>query len=333
MQPPIESVIEIVRKYGVIPAVALGIGLTACGNDKDPTAQRANGAIDTTASTDGAASTCESGLQVDLRLSDSMRVDPTGTQNTDPAKVDAFRDEIVKTTSRNPHVLEVQYNGSPLDDLHGAVVAEQMVVGGQVVNGACYTKDAAKRVVQFKTLLDVTPIERGVVPADWNNTGVDSQGAFVSDGADRDLPGWIINYSAHTGKPSDKTGVTDRCENPRFPGDITPPGVPKKNPDLPEFTPDKNPQATRHQSVPNATSEGGSGEEGMDPQNDSNKDGYGPGDTVATKPTPDTTPTIPRTAPDGTTPSTGPVGTGPNVPLNPGDGTPATGEVPVDPNN
>lgn len=116
------------------------------------------------------------------------------------------------------------------------------------------------------------------------------------------------------------------CFNPDF--DVIRPLKPGE--EVPNI--DKVPVPTDFQSVPNAPGSGGSPEEGMDPENDSDVDGYGPGDSRPTvEVTPDPTTTIPERAEDGSTVVTGPEGTGPVVTLDPGPGTPDRDEVPSEP--
>ncbi len=100
-------------------------------------------------------------------------------------------------------------------------------------------------------------------------------------------------------KPGDKPKEGDKskpkCDEPGQPKCevVTPkcdePGQPKCDTTLA----DKVPKPVDNQSVPGAPGSGGSPEQGDDPQNDSDVDGYGPGDTVATPTTPTPAATVP----------------------------------------
>lgn len=129
----------------------------------------------------------------------------------------------------------------------------------------------------------------GEAPSNGFNTGADKNGVTTAanPGVGGDRKG-IVLTDRETGE--EVACIMGRCGQPVLPGQPDlPEGPTDEDEPTPTPFPNKTPQGTIPGSVPNQPGSGGSPEQGMDPQNDSDEDGYGPGDTrptITPSPTP-----------------------------------------------
>lgn len=237
-------------------------------------------------------------------------------------------------------VSQQAYHDVPTLDAFGSYFKNKDVDEKTLVNadGTCLTPAGQELAIQVDGFLDAAKAKAhvGVAPADGINTA--PSGGRAVEAARAGISG---DRKAVISETIDGRTIIImyRCGNLVLKKTIFPEG-PTDEPEEPIAPKTAQPVPG---SIPGAPGSGGSPEEGMDPENDSDTTGYGPGDTVptasprpATSPSPSNTQPSPQGSPGSSgNPQTGPT-TNPSQTSEPKPApstTPKNDETPPPPDN
>ena len=172
---------------------------------------------------------CPERFVVDLHVNELNRVLEHGIQG--PTSED-MRDRVRRLNRTDPNAFMLYLNASPLGESDPYRTAAEIVEGGVVEEGACYTAQAQQAYSEWKVLwdnADIVPVNS--MPSGWGNTGVTEAGPSVGGAPSGDTSGWMVVFRDATGRPIGMHGVMKRCGNPVVPA--PPPHIPEGPTDQP----------------------------------------------------------------------------------------------------
>lgn len=202
----------------------------ACDNAPDSTTTTTEATEDNSGDeADAEPTDCPERFVVDLHVNELNRVLENGIQA--PTSED-MRERVRRLVRTDPNAFMLYFNASPLGRSDPYRTAAEIVEGGVVEEGACYTAEAQQAYAEWKVLWDVAdivPVPH--MPSGWGNTGVTANGPTVGGEPSGDTSGWVVIFRDATGRPIGMHGVMKRCGNPVVPA--PPPHIPEGPTDQP----------------------------------------------------------------------------------------------------
>lgn len=198
----------------------------------EPTSTTTSTSSSTTTSTTvpfRAPTTCPSGRRVKMDPNLEGRFLSKGVKAT---TVPGFRKEIHDWVKTDPKALAWYYDGSPLGQLTPIKTVGELVQGGIVADGNCFSKEGIAKFSEWEPLwktAGITPVSS--MPPGWSNSGVSNGQPHSGPPPTGNTSGWMVSYKGPTGKTTGQTGVMKRCGNPVTPHPLAP--VPSTPPPTP----------------------------------------------------------------------------------------------------